>query len=68
MTQHPQSTRAWDTRHTEKQRRIESVRAVAQGKVLPTDQIIPILETLIAPGDRVVMEGNNHKHAERQPR
>ncbi|TPG58808.1 malonate decarboxylase subunit alpha [Ewingella americana] len=64
MTQHPQSTRAWDTRRTEKQRRIESVRAVAQGKVLPTDQIIPILETLIAPGDRVVMEGNNQKQAD----
>jgi malonate decarboxylase alpha subunit len=64
MTQHPQSTRAWDTRRSEKQRRIESVRAVAQGKVLPTDQIIPILETLIAPGDRVVMEGNNQKQAD----
>lgn len=37
---------------------------MAQGKVLPTDQMTAILETLIAPGDRVVMEGNNQKQAD----
>ncbi|AVF36254.1 malonate decarboxylase subunit alpha [Rahnella sikkimica] len=64
MPQHPQTTKAWDTRRTEKQRRIDSVRSVAEGKVLPTDKIIPVLETLIASGDRVVMEGNNQKQAD----
>ncbi|MFD3248458.1 malonate decarboxylase subunit alpha [Rahnella aquatilis] len=64
MPQHPQTTKVWDTRRKEKQRRIDSVRSVAEGKVLPTDKIIPILETLIASGDRVVMEGNNQKQAD----
>ncbi|KQN60425.1 malonate decarboxylase subunit alpha [Rahnella sp. R3(2024)] len=64
MPQHPQTTKAWDTRRNEKQRRLDSVRAVAEGKVLPTDKIIPILEALIASGDRVVMEGNNQKQAD----
>ncbi|WP_122097280.1 malonate decarboxylase subunit alpha [Rahnella sp. Larv3_ips] len=64
MPQHPQTTKAWDTRRNEKQRRLNSVRAVAEGKVLPTDKIIPILEALIASGDRVVMEGNNQKQAD----
>ncbi|MBU9826795.1 malonate decarboxylase subunit alpha [Rahnella perminowiae] len=64
MPQHPQTTKVWDTRRNEKQRRIDSVRSVAEGKVLPTDKIIPILETLIASGDRVVMEGNNQKQAD----
>ncbi|MFD3224570.1 malonate decarboxylase subunit alpha [Rahnella aceris] len=64
MPQHPQTTKVWDTRRNEKQRRIDSVRSVAEGKVLPTDRIIPILETLIASGDRVVMEGNNQKQAD----
>ncbi|MBV6818764.1 malonate decarboxylase subunit alpha [Rahnella sp. PD12R] len=64
MPQHPQTTKAWDTRRNEKQRRIDSVRSVAEGKVLPTDKIIPVLETLIASGDRVVMEGNNQKQAD----
>ncbi|WP_413530119.1 malonate decarboxylase subunit alpha [Rahnella inusitata] len=64
MPQHPQTTKVWDTRRNEKQRRIDSVRSVAEGKVLPTDKIIPILEALIASGDRVVMEGNNQKQAD----
>ncbi|MCS3425597.1 MULTISPECIES: malonate decarboxylase subunit alpha [Rahnella] len=64
MPQHPQTTKVWDTRRSEKQRRIDSVRSVAEGKVLPTDKIIPVLETLIASGDRVVMEGNNQKQAD----
>ncbi|MEE8730865.1 MAG: malonate decarboxylase subunit alpha [Rahnella inusitata] len=64
MPQHPQTTKAWDTRRNEKQRRIDSVRSVAEGKVLPTDKIIPVLEALIASGDRVVMEGNNQKQAD----
>ncbi|WP_208950285.1 malonate decarboxylase subunit alpha [Rahnella sp. ChDrAdgB13] len=64
MPQHPQTTKVWDTRRSEKQRRIDSVRSVAEGKVLPTDKIIAVLETLIASGDRVVMEGNNQKQAD----
>lgn len=59
-----QTTRRWNTRRTEKKRRIENLQAIAQGKVLPAQQIVAILETLIAPGDRVVLEGNNQKQAD----
>ncbi|QHM72405.1 malonate decarboxylase subunit alpha [Mixta intestinalis] len=56
------SGRVWDTRRTEKQRRIESL--AIPGKVLPTHDLPAVLEKLIAPGDRVVLEGNNQKQAD----
>jgi malonate decarboxylase alpha subunit len=64
MSFHQQTTKVWDTRRREKQRRLAGVQSVAQGKVLPTDQITSVLEQLIAPGDRVVLEGNNQKQAD----
>jgi malonate decarboxylase alpha subunit len=54
--------RVWNTRRTEKQRRLASV--PVQGKVLPTDDLVAMLEKLIAPGDKVVLEGNNQKQAD----
>lgn len=54
--------RVWNTRRTEKQRRLASV--PVQGKVLPTADLTAMLEKLIAPGDRVVLEGNNQKQAD----
>ena len=56
------SDRVWDTRRTEKQRRIASL--AIPGKILPTDDLPAVLEKLIAPGDRVVLEGNNQKQAD----
>ncbi|WP_034916977.1 MULTISPECIES: malonate decarboxylase subunit alpha [Erwinia] len=56
------SARAWDTRRTEKKRRIEALGV--SGKVLPTDDLVGMLQKLIAPGDRVVLEGNNQKQAD----
>ncbi|KQN64511.1 malonate decarboxylase subunit alpha [Erwinia sp. E602] len=58
----PATPRAWDTRRREKQRRIASLGL--PDKVLPTDALVAMLEALIAPGDRVVMEGNNQKQAD----
>ena len=54
----------WSRRRSEKQRRLEQVRAIADGVVLPTDKIVAALEALILPGDRVVLEGNNQKQAD----
>jgi malonate decarboxylase alpha subunit len=54
----------WDTRRTEKKRRIEQVRHLADGPVLQAGDIVQALEALIAPGDRVVLEGNNQKQAD----
>ncbi|ROR13396.1 malonate decarboxylase subunit alpha [Erwinia sp. JUb26] len=56
------SPQIWDTRRREKQRRIASLGL--SHKVLPTDDIVAMLEKLISPGDRVVMEGNNQKQAD----
>ncbi len=64
MPLHQAPPKAWDTHRTEKKRRLEQVRAVADGKVLPTEQMTAVLEALIAPGDRVVLEGNNQKQAD----
>ena len=55
-------TRQWNTRRTEKARRLASV--PVQGKVLPTGDLVAMLEKLIAPGDKVVLEGNNQKQAD----
>ena len=52
----------WDTRRQEKNRRID--RLGIAGKVLPRDDLPAMLEKLIAPGDRVVLEGNNQKQAD----
>jgi malonate decarboxylase alpha subunit len=54
----------WSKRRTEKQRRLAQVRHLATGAVLPADDIVSVLELLVAPGDRVVLEGNNQKQAD----
>ncbi|MGE8478016.1 MAG: malonate decarboxylase subunit alpha, partial [Pseudomonas shirazensis] len=54
----------WSRRRSEKQRRLEQVRDLADGVVLPSERIVEALERLIAPGDRVVLEGNNQKQAD----
>lgn len=54
----------WATRRAEKHRRLSRVASVADGIVLPTERIVDVLQNLIAPGDRVVVEGNNQKQAD----
>jgi malonate decarboxylase alpha subunit len=54
----------WATRRAEKRRRLDQVRTIADGVVLPTERIVDALQRLIAPGDRVVLEGNNQKQAD----
>ncbi|MBK4532408.1 malonate decarboxylase subunit alpha, partial [Enterobacter cloacae] len=54
----------WSRRRQEKQRRLERVRGLADGAVLPREGLVAALEALIAPGDRVVLEGNNQKQAD----
>jgi malonate decarboxylase alpha subunit len=58
--QHPQ----WNRRRLEKNRRLALVRDLADGPVLRSGAIVAALELLIAPGDRVVLEGNNQKQAD----
>jgi malonate decarboxylase alpha subunit len=54
----------WATRRAEKHRRLARVASIANGVVLPADRIVDVLQSLIAPGDRVVVEGNNQKQAD----
>ena len=61
-TDHP--PRQWDSRRTEKARRLARAAAIADARVVPTADIVALLEALIAPGDRVVLEGNNQKQAD----
>src|SRR5438552_4885128 len=56
--------RSWDTRRADKRRRLTQAAAFADGRVVSTTHIVPFLEALIAPGDRVVLEGNNQKQAD----
>lgn len=60
----PIPQRQWDTRRAEKRRRQALGARIAAGKVVPTADIVPFLEAVIAPGDRVVLEGNNQKQAD----
>src|ERR671914_2622811 len=51
-------------RREDKARRLKQVAKVAPGRVLPTEEIVPALEVLVAPGDRVALEGDNQKQAD----
>jgi malonate decarboxylase alpha subunit len=42
---------------------MESIKGLADGKVIPADAIVEAMEKLILPRDRVVLEGNNQKQA-----
>lgn len=64
MSSQNQPPSRWAKRRAEKQRRIARVASIADGAVLPTDRMVEVLESLIAPGDRVVVEGNNQKQAD----
>ncbi|OMP68297.1 malonate decarboxylase subunit alpha [Domibacillus epiphyticus] len=55
--------RSWTTRLDAKKKRIDSVKNLVNGMVIPTDRIVDVMEKLIQPGDRVVLEGNNQKQA-----
>src|ERR1700681_1381773 len=57
-------SRSWTTRRDEKRRRIEQVKPWMRGSILPQEKIIEALETLIASGDRIVLEGDNQKQAD----
>lgn len=62
MLQQSISPKRWDTRRQEKKERIN--RVGINGKVLPSGDMPAMLEKLIAPHDKVVLEGNNQKQAD----
>src|SRR6202522_2351578 len=59
-----QNTRSWTTRRDEKKRRLQLVSSLMDGPLLPREKLGGSLEALIAPGDRIVLEGDNQKQAD----
>ncbi|KGR76256.1 malonate decarboxylase subunit alpha [Ureibacillus sinduriensis] len=58
-----ETAKSWTTRVEAKKKRLESVKGLVDGVIIPTDRIVEVLERLIKTGDRVVLEGNNQKQA-----
>jgi len=56
--------RSWNTRREAKASKLAAVAAHARGKILDPAAIVQVLETLLQPGDRVALEGNNQKQAD----
>ncbi|HZH58966.1 MAG TPA: malonate decarboxylase subunit alpha [Metabacillus sp.] len=66
MTTKPQVSKtkqSWTRRLDAKNRKIESVSNLVDGNLIPTNRIVEVMEKVIKPGDRVVLEGNNQKQA-----
>jgi malonate decarboxylase alpha subunit len=47
-----------------KQKKLDSVSKLLEGKWVTADNIVALLQALIAPQDRVCLEGGNQKQAE----
>ncbi|MBQ9328202.1 MAG: malonate decarboxylase subunit alpha [Solobacterium sp.] len=54
---------AWNNERLSKLERLESVKNLTNGKIVATEDIVPFLETIIHPYDKVVLEGCNQKQA-----
>ena len=58
------SPRCCTTRRDEQQRRLQLVSFLMNGLLLPGDKLVESLELLIAPGDRIALQGDNRKQAD----
>lgn len=58
------NTPIWDRERSNCKNRRERGAALANGREVAADDIIRLLETIIEPGDRVCIEGNNQKQAD----
>ncbi|WP_301289049.1 malonate decarboxylase subunit alpha [Natronocella acetinitrilica] len=54
----------WDTIQRSYRARMERSRRLADGKVVAADDAVKLLESVLEPGDRLCIEGNNQKHAD----
>jgi malonate decarboxylase alpha subunit len=59
-----QAITSWTRRRDEKKRRMQLVSSWMSGPILLQTKLIQALELLIAPGDRIVLEGDNQKQAD----
>jgi malonate decarboxylase alpha subunit len=56
--------RSWSVRREDKARRLAAIAAHLEGKQVQPAAIVEVLQTLLRPGDRVALEGNNQKQAD----
>jgi len=64
MTVQPSTRRQWDRNARSRAARIARAARLARGKSVEAANAIALLETVIEPGDRVCLEGNNQKQAD----
>ena len=53
----------WHTHRDAKNTRLASASSLLNGKFAKTEEVVEVLNTLIKPGDKVVLEGDNQKQA-----
>ncbi len=56
-------TKSWTTKRDAKRSKMEQVSKLLDGKFAQTKDVVQVLEILIKPGDKVVLEGDNQKQA-----
>ncbi|MFC5302257.1 malonate decarboxylase subunit alpha [Azospira restricta] len=54
----------WDGLRRRQQGRLERAATLGLGRMVPAERVGQLLETVIEPGDRVCLEGNNQKQAD----
>jgi malonate decarboxylase alpha subunit len=64
MSIEPPSRVSWSARREKKAERLAAASPYGTGRILARETIVQALETLIRPGDRVAIEGNNQKQAD----
>ena len=57
------TNRDWSRRRVEKMRRMDWARPMMSGKEIKQSDLAEVLSRLLSPGDVVVLEGDNQKHA-----
>lgn len=53
----------WDTQRRSKEERLAAAASITDGKLVATENIVKLLEAVMRPGDKVVLEGDNQKQA-----
>ncbi|MEA3151185.1 MAG: malonate decarboxylase alpha subunit [Gammaproteobacteria bacterium] len=56
--------RTWHQARDARDARIEAGRGLVKGKIVEARDVVALLETVIRPGDRVCLEGDNQKQAD----
>lgn len=55
---------SWQRRRERKRAKMDAAAKVSRDGIVATEEAVALLESVIAPGDRVALEGNNQKQAD----